>query len=428
MSRFESLYQDGKEKRQRMEARQKNKMEKKDPSCTFFPVTNNPSNRDTTIHVETIGPTTRPGPPCTTDLIVQAILNAMSSKNTNKFAEYTQVLTKILAPIIVPAPPSQKIKKSSRASSRASDERFQSLYDDSVQRRKAKRVRQEEESKKKLSGLFAPKINRIKGNTVDDQGKDGRFGRLYKDAELRKKRLDKSLQEKKQSTIKHSFTPKINKYTSDTTSHSRGSRFDQLYADGKRKRNERKKEIKERREEVKRLKEEEERIVKTTKREKTKQKRFKKTKQQRPESDTLKSKPSKMSKVRQKAMDKKKDDAMKPRKKKKKKKFKLSAPPTLPGAYSKEAVAKYRARLEAHRQSNECTFSPKVNRRSKQEDGDSSVFDRLNQSTKLKYERIKQRENQLPHHCSFKPSINPGPTREGTVFSRLDQDSKNKNR
>ena len=417
MSRFDRLYQGAEEKRKRMEARQKMKMEQKDANLTFIPKTNNPSSRNRTT---AIGPTTRPGPSCTVEILLNAIIDAISTENTtDTFAEYTNILNKILAPIVVPArrPPAKNTAVNS--------ERFKSLYDDSVQRRKAQKKREEEESSRKLYS-FAPKINKTPKGTVDDQDKEGRFGRLYKDAELRRTKFAKSLKEKNQSTVKHSFQPKINKQTGNSSSDRSKSRFDQLYADGRKKRTERQKEIKERREEVKRLREEEEKVVSTPVINK-KRPRRKKNQQQRPEVDSnTKSNPSKISKVRQKAMEKKRDNAMKPKKKRKKKK-KKSDPPSLPGAYSKDAVAKYRARLEAHRQSNECTFSPQINRRSKRDqDGDTSVFERLQKGTKAKYERIKQRESQRPHHCSFTPAINPGPSRNGTVFSRLDQESKKK--
>jgi len=416
MSRFDRLYEGAVHQRKRMEERQKLKLQQVDPSLTFMPKTNHTKRRTRT------GPKTRPGPPCTIDLVLSAVIDAMSSDSVNKFELYTSIITQMLAPIVIPASPS--LPTNGVASN---DERFKRLYDDSIQRRKVQRERQEQESKKKLYS-FAPKINKTSSHVAAGSQKEERFNRLYKDAELRKAKFAKTIEEKAKKSD-HSFTPHINKSkNSSNNSQPPGSRFQQLYADGKKKREKRHAEIKQRREEVVRQREDDERVVPQKPQKNSK----KRKKRQRPEVDQANAtvEPPKISKVRQRSMDQKKNNAemskagKSPRTKTKRKKKKKQEPPNLPGSYSKNAVAKYRERLAAHRQAAECTFSPKINKRSGQQGDDGTVFDRLQKETKAKYERIKQRELQLPHNCSFKPSVNPGPSRDGSVFSRLSEESK----
>jgi hypothetical protein len=425
MSRFDLLYQGAVEKRKRMEKLIEFQKLQGDPNLTFFPVTN--SNRQSAgVKTRTVTRTkTQPGPPCSVDLILKTILGVVSSGEKDLFTEYTKTLNKILASLEIQVPVT--VKTSSKVP-RADPKRFQSLYEDSIQRRKAQKERQEAEKKRKLFS-FAPKINKVSSQTVEESGKDGRFASLYNDAELRRKKMEKSMIEQAKKRKTHSFTPKINKQPKGTNK-KKGSRFERLYADGSKKRAERAVEIRERREEIKRLQEEEQRIVPSNN-EKSRRKRMER---QRPESslpnerekDAHKSngssskKATKISKVRQKSIDAKRNKIQSKKKK--------SKPPNLPGHYSKDAVAKYRARLEFYRQSLECTFSPKINKkRGVEQKLEKSVFDRLQNESRAKHERIKKREEQRPYHCSFTPSINPGPNnRDGTVFSRLNEQSKKK--
>jgi hypothetical protein len=427
MSRFDLLYQGAVEKRKRMIKLQEHRKTQIDPDVTFFPVTNH-RRQATKKTITTMKTTIQPGPPCTVKFVVEALLTALASNSTDAFTNYTTILTKMLAPKEIQVPETVVVTQKAGT---ADPKRFQSLYDDSVQRKKAREDQQEKDSKRKLFS-FAPKINKISSRTVEQGGKDERFASLFKDAELRRKRMTKSKLEQDKKVL-HSFQPKINKQPKNASAAaSKTSRFDLLYADGHKKRAERALEIRKRRQEVLRLQEEQQRIVPS------KTNKVKRINRPRPESSATgapapgkkgsaknakaTANPSKMSKVRQKSIDAQ-------RKKTRKKKQIKSKPPTLPGAYSKNSVAKYRARLEFHRQSLECTFSPKINKRSKEQESEKSVFDRLQQESKAKHARNKQRAAQRPSHCSFTPSINPGPNnRDGTVFARLNQESIAKNK
>ena len=500
MSVFNRLYSQGQNRLKKLEESQRKRSTLKDPNCTFAPVTNHNSSNSNTGGGNASRKRRRPKQLPKVEDVLEAIVQTVEAGTDHSGAVsvelYGQVLANVMSTIrdrrgnedALIATTEDKARRAEKQSnkslsSKSNEERFKSLYQDAQdQRAKASKLRQEHSNRLPADCTFSPRINRYKGAGQNDAGSRGDklYEELYKGAQRHLEKKDKLHAEAKKKAPQHcTFKPRINRSSGNSTSSTPGqSRFSRLYNDGAAKRKQRKDEIAARKLEVERLRREEDTIAPplpesiATSRGAARVKRA--NQQQRaassksragaeaaapnqhiqkhapdatidgadvPESESItpekksrsffsrgkkkkkkpKKKKKKMSKVHEASIKKKQDKAKAKRQGDGggkgggagKDEGKKTVPASSSVAFN-SSLPPFNTRAKSKNDSfavvntlglEQCTFSPQICRTGPKDNREGTVFTRLQKQSKARQERARQREKANPHGCTFRPAI-----------------------